>query len=474
MLNSGASSRPGWLVLGLIFLVSLPAVTPRIYASDEIEYFAHLRSIWFDRDLSFENEYRYFYDRGVATEHLFHETFLERTTPTGRRMNFTPVGCAILWAPFYAAGDLVARALHAAGQPVAIDGYSAPYIAAISYGSAFYGFAAVMLSWIVAKRLVGRGGLAALAVWLGTPLLFYTYVAPPMSHAVSAFTVAAFTLTWLNVRQTWSTRGLVGLGALAALMTMVREQDAFFVVAPGVDLLWTIARMPRRGDQGWPAVYRLLAGVIAGSITFAVVFIPQALAYVALNGRLWPAQEVERKMSWQAPHALEVVMSPEHGLLAWTPLAAIAMLGLFLLVYKPRIATVPDARRIAVCLLLAAALQIYVSGSVESWTSAGAFGQRRFVALTVVLTIGLAALFTAVKGPVRAVTVAAVVMAIWWNLGLMAQFGTGMMDRQRLQLASNAYNTFVTVPARLPNLVYRYFFDRSSFYRNSERLKTEG
>ena len=29
------------------------------------------------------------------------------------------------------------------------------------------------------------------------------------------------------------------------------------------------------------------------------------------------------------------------------------------------------------------AVQIYVSGSVESWTVAGAFGQRRFVALTI-------------------------------------------------------------------------------------------
>ncbi len=37
---------------------------PRIYASDEVQYFAYLRSLWFDRDVSFENEYRYFYDHG--------------------------------------------------------------------------------------------------------------------------------------------------------------------------------------------------------------------------------------------------------------------------------------------------------------------------------------------------------------------------------------------------------------------------
>ena len=52
-----------------------------------------------------------------------------------------------------------------------------------------------------------RGGSTAptarsrpVAVWLGTPLLFYMYVAPPFSHACSAFAVALFVTVWLRVR----------------------------------------------------------------------------------------------------------------------------------------------------------------------------------------------------------------------------------------------------------------------------------
>ena len=56
----------------------LPAVTTRVYSSDEIEYFSYLRSIWFDHDVSFENEYQYFHDRNIARAEGFHETFLER------------------------------------------------------------------------------------------------------------------------------------------------------------------------------------------------------------------------------------------------------------------------------------------------------------------------------------------------------------------------------------------------------------
>ena len=62
----GRLARSPLLLVLLVFVVSLPAVTTRLYAADEIEYFAFLRSLWFDRDLSFDNEYRYFYDRGIA------------------------------------------------------------------------------------------------------------------------------------------------------------------------------------------------------------------------------------------------------------------------------------------------------------------------------------------------------------------------------------------------------------------------
>ena len=41
-------------------LLALPLFTPRLYASDEIKYFVHLRSMYFDGDLQFANEYHAF------------------------------------------------------------------------------------------------------------------------------------------------------------------------------------------------------------------------------------------------------------------------------------------------------------------------------------------------------------------------------------------------------------------------------
>lgn len=464
-------ARARWIALGLLAAVSLPAVTPRLYASDEVEYFAYLRSLWFDRDLSFDNEYRYFYDRGIARAHGFHRTFLELRTDTGLRINFGTIGAAILWSPFYALGDAAARAMRAAGAPVAVDGFSRPYLAAVTYGSAAYGFLAVCLSIVSARRLLGAGHLAGLAVWIGTPVLFYMYLGAGFAHACSAFAVALFVSLWLAVRDTWSLRGLAALGACAALMTMVREQDVFFVAGPAIDFAWSAAGASGRGD--YARVRALLLRLAAGVAAAFVCYLPQIGAYLVLYGHVGPAPQVADKMVWLAPHALDVLLSPRHGLLVWTPLAVLSLAGLAWFAATGAGRGDPArARRIGLCLLAMFAAQVYVSGSVETWEATGSFGQRRFVGTTIILVIGLAAALRAAAGGVpRRAVLAAVAVCVWWNLGLMAQFGAGMMDRRRLEPARNARTTFLVLPRVLPALAHRYVFDRPSFYQDAERYR---
>ena len=441
--------------LAALFLLTLPAVTPRLYSSDEVQYFSYLRSLWFDRDVSFENEYRYFYDRGVARSAGFEQTFLRLTTPAGRRVNFGTIGCAILLAPFYGVADAGTRIARGMGADVAADGFSRPYVAAVAYGSAFYGFVAILLSIAAARRVTGYGIAPALLVWAGTPLLFYMYAAPPYSHACSAFAVALFVTIWLHVRASWSPRGMAALGASAALMTMVREQDAFFAIGPAVDFAMAPGALAPR-----------IRVALAGAAAFALCFAPQWFAYLALNGHVGPSRLVARKMTWTSPHALQVLLSPEHGFFVWTPLAVLALGGLVLLAARG-LPDSPDARRIGRCALLMAAAQVYVSGSVESWTVAGAFGQRRFVALTILLVIGTSVVWrlaAAAPRPARAALAGCAAVAIWWNVALTALFGAGMMDRQRMEPRRNAYDAFVTLPRMAPGIAKRYFTERESFY----------
>jgi hypothetical protein len=457
-------SRVSAWILALVAALSLTAVTTRLAASDEIEFYAWLRSAAFDRDVDFRNEYQTFYDAAPDRLAGFKLTFLDLTNEAGHVPNFAPVGTAILWSPFYAVGHLAAVLT---GEPR--DGYSHPYIVAVTWASAIYGFAALLLTWSVVRQIVGRGAVATMTVAVGTPLIFYMYVAPGFSHACSAFAVSLFLWTWLRVRTSWSVRGLIALGLTGALLPMVREQDVFFLAGPAIDFVRSMAFAHRADDARAKDSGRLadrLRAAAAGVLVFALAYLPQLLAYQALNGHPTPTRLVMRKMTWTSPHLLGVLISPQHGFFIWTPLAALACAGLVLLAAGRVEAVHRDARWIALLAVVMIALQAYVSGCVESWTVAGSFGQRRFVAVTPLIALGLAAITPSISAsrPRRWLAGAALVLGIWWNLGLMAQFGLHLMDRQRLTPASNARITFIELPGMAPAIAWRYLTDRESFY----------
>ena len=108
-MNRAGRRRRGWLgewgILCLLAVLALPLFTPRIYASDEIKYFVPLRSMYFDGDIHYENEYAYFVELDPV-ENADMVLFRDGVSPTGYRLNDGPIGSALLWTPFYIAADL--------------------------------------------------------------------------------------------------------------------------------------------------------------------------------------------------------------------------------------------------------------------------------------------------------------------------------------------------------------------------------
>jgi hypothetical protein len=449
-------------LLWVVFLLTLPLVTPRLRGADEIEYFAHLRSLVFDGDLDFENEYRHFYERDPQGLAAFKSTFLDRREQaTGRPINFAPIGTAMLWSPFYLAAHGGVRAARALGSGLAADGYSTPYVAAVCLASAVYAFAGLLLTHRVLRRWAGVSEAAAtlsvLALWLGSPLLYYVTLAPGFAHACSLFATALVVLLFLRARDGAQDRPRLAewalVGAAVGLAALVREQDGLLIVIPGTWLLLQLRRSPslalRRGA--------------ATALAAALVFTPQLLAYHALNGRFGPSRLVGRKMRYHSPHLLEVLFDPAHGLFFWAPLLALAAAGLVLALRRRS-----PPREVTALLALGLAAQAWINGSIESWSQAGAFGSRRFVGITIVFAWGLALLVEAVLPRVGR-TAAAGVLALfaWWNVSLMVQFGLRLMDRQRLEWPRVAVNQFTEVPPRLARVARLFFTDRERLVRES-------
>lgn len=450
-------------VMALLFLVSLPFITPRVAASDEIEYFAYLPSILFDGDLNFRNQYEYFCNLDSnCVSPTFRKTFLDQFTATGMQINFGPLGTAVLWLPFYLVAHVLALGLQNLNPDFAANGYSPPYIFAVCFASVLYGWLGIYLAYRIARSYfhewVALG--AALVVLFATNAVYYMYVAPAFSHAASLFASALFVYLWWRTRDSralgnW--RHWFWLGASGGLMTMVREQEAVFFVMPFVEGVYTAFRVFRSHEKS-AALRTWLLGAVAMVLGAFLFFIPQLVSYRILNGNFLPARNVTDKFTWDGAHILDVLFSNFHGLITWTPVVAFAVLGLFFLWRRDKI--------MAAAFLLALASETFLLGSFSTWFGGAAFGGRRFINCTVLFVVGLAAFADGIGTRVpRPLLVGGGALLIVWNLFFIIQFVTGMVPREQpVDMLAMAQNQVLAVPPRLVEIARRFVTNRSSFF----------
>ena len=461
----------GFAVLLILYLCSLPFVAHRMTASDAIEYYVYDRSLYFDHNLDFVNDYQGFYDRNPTGLAQFKEGFIDKRNPSGNAINNGPCGSAILWAPFFLAGDGVARLLHVAGSATVADGYSQPYIWAVSLGSAIYAGIALLLTYLLAKAITDRKAAiwASLVIWLGTPAIFYSHLAPTYAHATSWFAAALFLTVWFRSRDRRSWLAWAALGALGGLVAMVREQDAVFLLVPVVDELLRLVPGLRHTTRLWfRDVGRTLAGGVIMGCCALLAFTPQLLVYHVLNGKFRPSSEVSDKLQWNAPNALRVLFDPGHGLFFWTPILLLAVVGLGLLIQREP--------RLGIALATGFLMTWYLNGAFQTWTTAGAFGARRFIVCSPIFAVGLAELFRrfgerADEGQptLRLWVPIIVIIAILWNGGLILQFVELDMNRQHLDWPLVLTNQFTVVPRHLIGDLWRMVRDPGSFYQGGRR-----
>ena len=458
--------RQEWGILALAAVVALPLFTPRIYASDEIKYFATLRSVYFDHDLHYENEYRHFVDLDpVAQAGLV--PYMEGDTKTGYRLNDAPIGTAVLWAPFYLVADgavIVGRAL---GGTVPRDGFSWPYVWAVCLASLFWGTSGLFLTYRLCRTCLNRDAATwgVLAVWFASPVVFYLYVTPGMSHAGSLFAVALFLWYWNRTRKNRTVSQWFVLGATAGLMVLVRELNWLGLLVVGVDELYAFGRSGRGRVE---AVLTELRSRVGGYMAFAamlgLVIAPQFYVYQTLNGTLGPTPSVVEKFSLLPIHAAEVLFSGFHGLFAWHPVTLVGVIGLTTLWFR--------APKVAVALGAFFVAQVLVIGSYDTWWGGASFGARRFINCTAVFAFGVAAILDRLDGSrsrlrgLAGAARAAVVVLVLWNVGLAVQYSTGLIPRDApVRMSQVVYNQFFEVPPRIVDIAWRFAFDRSSFYR---------
>jgi hypothetical protein len=344
--------------------------------SDAFYYFAYLRSIVFDRDVDFTNDY--------PALGLNDKAYLwQPPTATGYAHSAWTIGPAIVWAPFFGAGHLAAERQQGLGLPVATDGTSYPYRQAVCIAGLFYALLGTWFS-IRAARQFFPGALAATGAALvagGSFILWYALAEPTMTHAPTMAVVAAFVWYWTATMGRRSLVHWIGLGALAGFAGLVRWQSVIFALLPAIEAAAALWRAGRSRDTA--AIRSTLIGGVAFTLAAVVAFTPQMLAWKAIYGHYLAVSPVGPQIYWARPHLVDVLFASQNGLFATSPILYVAAIGLIVFARRRPAVGVPA--------LIVIAAMVYFNASIQDWWGSAGYGGRRFDGTLPLFVLGAAA-----------------------------------------------------------------------------------
>jgi len=434
-----AGRHPVWVfALGYVALC-LVALRPTIHGSDGHGNYAYLRSLLFDADLNFRNDYALF-DRATGGRFDFGAIPIEEST--GRPGNRYGIGSALLWAPFVAPVQVISKWQGRAGT-----GLEARYVWALGIGSAVWaGLGLAML--LMLCRHIWRPGPAwmALAAALAlSPLPVYVFFHTSMSHATAFFAVTGLLGCWTLAFRTHRRGWFIGAGLFAGLAVMVRAQDAAVVIA--LFALGTGVALGRlvRGDGR--AFGRILLNLVLAGVVSLIVFAPQMAVWRVLYGSFFagPAPYLRySEFSLLRPvHGWQTLFDSNHGLFYWHPLLAVGVAGL---------ATDVRRRQLAPLILLVALLGAwYIAACWQVWFAGASFGNRFYLSVLAAFAAGWSALGDRLRTRrMQALLWGLIVVGGLWNAGLAVQYGTEMIPRQGpVRFSTLLRNQFTRVPMYL-------------------------
>ena len=473
--DSHIQSRALEYALAILFVLTLPLVNPWVHG-DGVGYYAYARAPLIEHSLDFTHDYE-------AANQSFREARLdslgqpkpEFRTRTGHLENHFTVGPAILWSPFLLlahGGVLVARLF---GSAIPADGFSAPYRYAFAYATALYGFLSLLISFRLARKYLHPlwAFLAVLAIWGGSSLPAYMYFNPSWSHAHSAFIVALFLLYWESTRESRTVPQWLLLGLIVGLMLDIYYANLMVVSVLAVEAVPQYVRLLGSGRPSSPSFLELLIRHLLFGLVVYVVMIPTFVTRSIVYGGPFETGYLSiRDFLWRSPVFFSVLFSSNHGLLSWTPLLGLAILGLLFFAFRVPQVGIPFFTALV-------AFYLFIS-FYPDWAGISSYGNRFFVSLTPLFIFGLACLLERVAGHFRQprttlATLSGVLACfVLWNLGLIYQWGTHLVPaRGPISFRQAAYNQFHVVPDQLASSFRSYFFRRSDLMRQIEQRDIE-
>lgn len=293
-----------------------------ILAADGVGYYSYLPATFIYDDPTFE------YYKEINKKYRNRDDWGHfMTMLDGKMLNKYYYGESILVAPFFFIAHGVA---HVANLDT--DGYSKPYQIAVVAAAVFW----VMLGlyWLYAFLIhfVSRR-TAAISVGLlygGTNLFYYTIFEPSASHPYSFALIAGFIHFGYQSIQRKSHASYWKVALILALTIVVRPSNALIVLAlPALSGSWS-------AFVAWVRHSLTIKTWLPAMALLVLLIFPQAWFYKQQTGHWWVYAYGEEKFHFDKPHFWQVLAGFRVGLLIYSPMIILAVMGLVRLIRQYR------------------------------------------------------------------------------------------------------------------------------------------
>ncbi len=389
------------ILLSLIGFCIINLQAPIRIQGDGVFYYSFLRSVIWDGDLDFRNELEHYRSYDVGSN-----WFLEnnKLTPIGKIPNPYAYGSAIMWLPLVVIAHLTGLILRLFNIYVALDGYSYYYVLAVNFSTWLMGTLVLVINYSLVRQFF-REKIAfqsILLMWLATPWIYYQMLEPSMSHMASLFMVTVF---WYLVVKEWQGRAINHwlLSLVIFLMIAIRWQNVLFLIVY-LPLFWSdLIQFKLR------YLVEKTKPIVIPVVIFAVT---QFLVWKHIYGQYVLIPQGKRFVRFEF-HGLYTLFSSNHGLLLWSPILILALIGLFFLFKKNSY--------LARATFLAFFIQWIINSSLNDLGGGDAFGGRRFIETFPWLILALAMILVKLKQHPKIIW-SVMILSIFWNLVLLENY----------------------------------------------------
>ena len=199
----------------------------------------------------------------------------------------------------------------------------------------------------------------------------------------------------------------------------MQRYNVFYLLAPLTTAAGELWQRLRCGDR--KDLRRALTASALVVAAFVLTALPMLLynLFYARDGSLLRVDDLGgfTLRYWNDPQIGKFLFSSNHGLFAWTPVAYLAVVGLFVFLKKDK--------RLAATLLVTLAGGVYLLSSTWDWYAGFAFGSRRLTEGFLIFALGFCCFNEFALRKPKILAAAALALLVGWNFLLASQVKRG-------------------------------------------------